>query len=195
MGMSAIATLMAEPSQKMMIEDGRQLRDSFGSFATGVVIVTATCRGERIGSTISSFNSVSLNPPLVSFCIARNAKAIDIWRETASFAVSVLAHDQAELSTRFARSLGDKWTGVSTRRATCIDAELIDGALMWFECETYARYDGGDHIVILGRVVEAMRNASATSAPLLFFGGAYRHLAARTQDEPILPDAMWPHAW
>lgn len=186
---------MHDPFDPVSIEDGRQLRDSFGSFATGVVIVTTSHAGEHIGATVSSFNSVSLSPPLVSFCIARSAKAADIWNIVDTFAVSVLANSQADLSTRFARSLGDKWTGVSIRPARLIDAPLIDGALTWFECETFARFDGGDHVVIVGRVVGATRNRAAGSGPLLFFGGAYRHLAPRTEEEPVLPDAMWPHGW
>lgn len=194
MSMSAPANVIDEPLETFSIEDVRQLRDSFGSFATGVVIVTTSHAGEHIGATVSSFNSVSLSPPLVSFCIARNAKAVNIWNTVDAFAVSVLANNQADLSTRFARSHGDKWSGVSKRQAKHVDAPLIDGALMWFECQTYARYDGGDHVVVLGRVVEATRSRVA-AAPLVFFGGTYRHLAPRTQDEPVLPDAMWPHGW
>ncbi|WP_187968465.1 flavin reductase family protein [Aquibium microcysteis] len=175
------------------IDDTRQLRDAFGRFTTGIVIVTTDVGGERIGATVSSFNSVSLAPPLVSFCIARNARAMAAWETAPGFAVSVLSRTQSHLSTQFARSLGDKWSGVGTRPASCVDAPLIEGALMWFECETYARYDGGDHLIILGRVVAA--EAGRSVEPLLFFGGAYRHLAPRMEHEHVSRDDMWLHAW
>lgn len=180
--------------EHLSVDSARILRDAFGTFATGVVIVTANHAGERLGATVSSFNSVSLDPPLISFSIARNAKAVHGWNNVNQFAVSVLAQSQADLSTRFARSLGDKWTGVSTFLAGSIDARLISGALLWFECEVYNRYDGGDHIMILGRVVAAMRNSEA-AAPLLFFGGAYRSVAPHTQGDRVPDEAMWLHGW
>lgn len=171
------------------------MRDAFGRFATGIVIVTTQWGGERIGATVSSFNSVSLSPPLVSFCIARSAHAIDVWENTPSFGISVLARDQAELSTRFARSLSDKWAGVATRPAARVPAPLIDGALMWLECQAYARYDGGDHVILLGRVVAATVNNHVAQEPLLFYGAAYRHLAPKTPQEKIPDNAMWLHGW
>ncbi|OJY38910.1 MAG: hypothetical protein BGP06_04820 [Rhizobiales bacterium 65-9] len=177
------------------MDDARQLRNAFGSFATGVAIVTALSAGERIGATVSSFNSVSLAPPLVSFSIARNAKAFQAWESAPTFGVSILSTAQADLSTRFARSLGDKWTGVSLLPASRIDAPLVDGALMWFECEAYGRHDGGDHLILIGRVLAARRNCSANPAPLVFFGGAYRHLAPPRGSEFLTQDAMWLHGW
>lgn len=177
------------------VHDPRELRSAFGSFATGVAIVTALHDGERIGATVSSFNSVSLAPPLVSFSIARDARAFHAWEATPTFGVSILSTDQADVSARFARSLGDKWTGVSLQPGCKVDAPLIDGAIMWFECETYGRHDGGDHIILIGRVLAARRNRAANPAPLVFFGGGYRHLAPPRGSEFLLQDAMWPHGW
>lgn len=177
------------------VHDTRELRNAFGSFATGVAIVTALHDGERIGATVSSFNSVSLTPPLISFSIARDAKAFHAWEGTPTFCASILSTEQADLSTRFARSLGDKWTGVSLLPGCKVDAPLIDGAIMWFECEAYGRHDGGDHLILIGRVLAARRNHAANPAPLVFFGGGYRHLAPPRDSEFLLQDAMWPHGW
>lgn len=192
---AAFPLFSGQPARAVDVSDGRQLRDAFSRFATGVVIVTTSFEGEKVGATISSFNTVSLAPPLISFCIARSSKALDIWNSTPGFAVNVLDSHQSELSTRFARSMGDKWTGVSTRRASTIEAPLIEGAVMWFECEVYARYDGGDHVILLGRVTAAEYGRTASPDPLLFFGGGYRHLAARKAEERSRDDAMWLHGW
>lgn len=195
--MNALATPVRQLDafEEHAVDDARQLRNAFGSFATGVAIVTALYEGERIGATVSSFNSVSLAPPLVSFSIARNAKAFQAWETTPTFCVSILSSDQADLSTRFARSLGDKWTGVSLLPAQTVDAPLIDGAIMWFECEAYGRHDGGDHLILIGRVLAARRNCAANPGPLVFFGGGYRHLAHPRGSEILLQEAMWPHGW
>ena len=81
----------------------REFRDALGLFATGVVVVTAEVDGVLLGSTVSSFNSVSLAPPLVLFSLARSARTLDLWLRAAHFGVTVLADDQVELSNRFAR--------------------------------------------------------------------------------------------
>lgn len=194
MALAALSAVPGQPDPAVDVADTRQLRDAFGHFATGIVIVTTQFGGERIGATVSSFNSVSLEPPLVSFCIARNARAIEAWASTPGFAVSVLARDQADLSTRFARSLGDKWSNVPTRPAAQIAAPLIQGAIAWFECETHARYDGGDHVIMLGRVLAASRPATH-GEPLLFFNGKYRHIAPQGPNDRQPENAMWYHAW
>nr|WP_292382937.1 flavin reductase family protein [Mesorhizobium sp.] len=199
--MPSISSLQASgPSHKrsgqpVTLEDGRELRNAFATFATGVAIVTTCFGDEMIGATVSSFNSVSLVPPLVSFSIARTARALEAWNATDRFGVSILARAQSELSSRFARSMADKWSGVEIREANVINVPLIGGALMWFECEVYARYDGGDHIILLGRVLAATRNSEAGTDPLLFHGGTYRHLAPPVGSETIPDNAMWPHGW
>jgi flavin reductase (DIM6/NTAB) family NADH-FMN oxidoreductase RutF len=171
----------------MKIQDGasgalssRELRDALGLFATGVAVVTATADGgERIGATISSFNAVSLEPPLVLFSMARGAKAFAAWRSVPAFAVNVLSQDQSATSTRFARSLGDKWDGVD-----CVEgstrAPLLSDSLVAFECVRHADHDGGDHLIIVGRVVAVRICPRAPALPLVFFASSYRRLAGES---------------
>lgn len=171
------------------------LRAALGMFATGVTIVTAESEGERIGATVSSFNSVSLDPPLVLFSIGRNAKAFPAWNSVKRFAVNVLGQSQRDLSSRFGRTQGDKWEGIQTRRGEASGAALLPGALAWFECETHSILDGGDHIIILGRVLTLTRHGGEAAQPLVFFGGGYRNLDARSRVEPLPSEHWWVYAW
>lgn len=151
-------------------------RRSLGCFATGVTIVTApTVEGPPIGMTVSSFNSVSLDPPLILFSIAHTARSLEELRRAPAFAVNVLAADQIELSNRFARPSDDKWVGIEFEPGHG-GAPLFPGSAGSFECEPYAVYDGGDHEIFVGRVLHHRADSEAT--PLLFHGGSYRELAA-----------------
>jgi flavin reductase (DIM6/NTAB) family NADH-FMN oxidoreductase RutF len=160
----------------------RELRNTLGMFATGVAIITTKYADQHIGATISSFNSISLNPPLVSFSIAREAKAFEPWSNTEHFCVSVLEESQIYLAKQFAQSLGDKWSGTECSPCGEIDAQMIEGALAWLECERYRLDDGGDHVTIIGRILKATRNPDGKKRPLVFFGGAFHGLAL---DVPI----------
>ncbi|WP_293795295.1 flavin reductase family protein [uncultured Bosea sp.] len=171
------------------------LRAALGMFATGVTIVTAESGGERIGATVSSFNSVSLDPPLVLFSVGRNAKAFAAWNSVERFAINVLDQSQRDLSSRFGRAQGDKWLGVKTLRGEASGAALLPGALAWFECETHRILDGGDHIIILGRVLTLTRHGGEAAQPLVFFGGSYRNLDAKTRVEPLPSEHWWVYAW
>lgn len=171
------------------------LRAALGLFATGVTIVTTEVGGERIGATVSSFNSVSLDPPLVLFSIGRNAKSFAAWNAVERFAINVLDQSQRELSSRFGRAQADKWDGVAIQDGTASGAALLPGALAWFECETHQIVDGGDHIVILGRVLALSRQGGEAAQPLVFFGGSYRNLDVRTRVEPLPSEHWWVYAW
>jgi flavin reductase (DIM6/NTAB) family NADH-FMN oxidoreductase RutF len=169
----------------------REFRDALGHFATGVAIITAKVDGTLLGTTVSSFNSVSLSPPLVLFSLAQSALARPLWLQATHFAVSVLREDQKELSNRFAKAGTDKWHDVSPEFGVS-GAPLLRGSLAVFECETYAVHDGGDHDIIIGKVQSFTRN---TGSPLVFHGGRYRSLH---QDRPLdtPPDAdVWLHGW
>jgi flavin reductase (DIM6/NTAB) family NADH-FMN oxidoreductase RutF len=171
----------------------RDFREALGLFGTGVVIATTrSASGERLGATISSFNSVSLDPPLILFSIARSAKAFAAWETTKAFAVNILSEEQTELSTRFAKPMADKWRDVTPHESRA-GVPLLPGALVWIECSAYAKYDGGDHLILVGEV-ETLRVTRRTGRPLLFFGGKYRRLEAEPIDTPS--DAgFWLHGW
>ena len=166
--------------------EDRAFRRALGEFATGVAVVTARGRGEElIGMTMSSFNSVSLDPPLVLFSIDRKARSLPAMLEAKGFAVNILARDQEQISNQFARALSDKWDQVKTSVGHA-EAPLIAGAMAHFECAPYANYDGGDHVIFVVRVIRHASRAEA-AAPLIFFRGRYRDLVDETEREPTWP--------
>jgi flavin reductase (DIM6/NTAB) family NADH-FMN oxidoreductase RutF len=175
--------------------DAREFRNALSHFATGVVVATANCHGQLLGTTISSFNSVSLFPPLVLFSIARSALGLDLWRAAESYGVTVLAEHQTELSNRFARSGLDKFAGLHFE-AMDNGAPLFADWLAYFECESYARHDGGDHEIFVGHVTSfRYRPQTELSRPLIFFKGKYRSMAS-TDNIQSPPDLdVWLHAW
>jgi len=153
----------------------KALRQTLGQFATGVVIVTTRSpTGEAVGLTINSFSSVSLEPPLILFSLAKTSFNHDNFVQAKSCAIHILAEEQRELSNRFARAGGDKWQGL-TSESGLHDAPLIAHALAQLVCVPYAQYEGGDHTIFVVEVKEH-RVQSGRAQPLLFFAGNYRSL-------------------
>jgi flavin reductase (DIM6/NTAB) family NADH-FMN oxidoreductase RutF len=180
----------------------RQFRDALGLFATGVVVITsagnAECsngnRNGYLGATISSFSSVSLDPPLILFSIGRHSKAFAAWRSVDHFAVNVLSENQSAISTRFARALIDKWDGVKMCPGLG-GVPLLSDALAWIECRSYAKHDGGDHLIIVGQVLSLTARSEVDARPLVFFRGKYRRLDVNPGISTP-PDAdQWLHGW
>jgi flavin reductase (DIM6/NTAB) family NADH-FMN oxidoreductase RutF len=164
--------------------DNRRFRDALGQFPTGVTIITtATPGGERLGMTISSFNSLSLDPPLVLFSIWREANSFASWRRAERYAINVLSENQEELSNKFARAKDEKWIGQTLLNGRT-GLPLLPNAVIAFECEAYGRHDGGDHEIFVGRVVELHENQAKRGHPLVFFGGQYRRLSAVEANAP-----------
>lgn len=165
--------------------DTRAFRQALGQFATGVAVITAQGGdGHALGMTMSSFNSVSVDPPLILFSIDRKAFSLPAMLDARGYAVNILGRDQEHLSNKFARALGDKWSAVEHTLGHEA-APLIAGALAHFECVPYAHYDGGDHVIFVGRVVKF--TAYPHHEPLIFFRGAYRSLAGaeRSPEWPL----------
>ena len=155
--------------------DTLSFRRSLGMFATGVTVVTArTAEGRRIGLTVNSFNSVSLDPPLIVWSLARHLPIAGEFLACSHYAINVLAADQLAVSQRFASREADKFLGIPCREGVT-GAPLIDDCCAWFECRNGVRHDGGDHILFLGEV-EAF--CKGEGLPLLYFGGRYRWLDA-----------------
>jgi flavin reductase (DIM6/NTAB) family NADH-FMN oxidoreductase RutF len=151
------------------------LRDALGNFPTGVAVVTAAGDdGALFGVTVSSFNSVSLNPPLVLFSLSRQLLSLEGILRAEAFAINFLRDDQEHLSARFAIALTDKWLGVEFRFGHTGSPILIP-ALAVLECRPYAQYDGGDHVIVVGRVTDV--EADSARRPLVFFRGAYHTLS------------------
>ncbi len=174
--------------------DARRFRDALGQFPTGIVVVTANApSGERIGMTVSSFNSVSLDPPLVLFSVLRRANSFAAWQSVTRYAVNVLSEEQEELSNRFARPMGDKWIGLPPLRGET-GLPILPNALATFECEAHARHDGGDHEIFVGRVVALRENLAKRGRPLVFFDGRYRRLAT-TDAGHVAAEGVFLHGW
>ncbi len=153
----------------------RTLRDVLGSFPTGVAVVTAAgITGESYGITVNSFNSVSLDPPLVLFSLSRRLLSLDGILRAGAFAINFLRDDQAHLSARFASALSDKWTGVEFRSGANGSPVLVP-TLAVLECHPYAHYDGGDHVIVVGRVTSVEMDSGRH--PLVFFRGRYHTLS------------------
>lgn len=172
----ALAAAGAPPPAPTDTFDPRAFRQALGHFATGVAIVTArTSQGESVGMTMSSFNSVSLDPPLVLFSVAKSAYSLPAMQQARGFGINILSQDQQHLSNRFARALDDKWQDVD-HTPGAHDAPLISGAIAHFECEPFARHDGGDHEIFLARVLRF--SAPGLGDPLIFFRGRYHALAS-----------------
>jgi flavin reductase (DIM6/NTAB) family NADH-FMN oxidoreductase RutF len=174
--------------------DAQRLRNALGQFPTGVTIITTVTSGdERLGMTVSSFNSLSLDPPLILFSIHRRAHSFPAWQQVTRYAVNILSESQEELSNRFATSKGDKWAGLTTRSGKT-GVPLMPNAVVTFECEPYGRYDGGDHEIFVGRVVELHENMAKRGQPLVFSGGRYRQLVAGAAHAPP-SDAHILYGW
>jgi len=154
--------------------DPREFRQALGCFATGITVVTTASReAGMIGITANSFNSVSLDPPLVLFSLDRRAYSLAAFHSAGHFAINVLSESQRPLSVIFATPLIDKWDNVHYELWDT-GCPILTDTLANFECKTQHIYDGGDHLIFVGRV-QKMRFAR-DGAPLLFFRGGYRHL-------------------
>lgn len=148
---------------------------ALAQFATGVVIVSAADpMGEPVGLTVNSFNSVSLDPPLVLFSVARTAFSLPVLARAEGYSISVLSSAHEGLSRRFGTTLGERKWAATPYVLGRFDAPLIEGALARFECRPYAVYDGGDHIIFVGRVVTF--EMDERRRPLLFFRRGYHGL-------------------
>lgn len=153
----------------------KEFRQALGHFATGVTIITAqSVEGEApIGVTANSFTSVSMQPPLILVSLAKSLRSLNIILSASTFAVNVLPREQAHLSSRFARPGEAKWAGV-TRDDGLRGTPLVAGRMAHFECRRWANYDGGDHIILVGEVLDYQ--AQSDSEPLIFYCGSYHRL-------------------
>ncbi|GAB5449737.1 MAG: flavin reductase family protein [Halioglobus sp.] len=152
----------------------RELRDALGRFTTGVcLITTVTQQRTPLAMTANSFSSVSLDPPLVLWSLQENSDVYDVFAGARYFNINVLALEQQALSTQYARKGQHEIERAHYRDGKC-GAPVIRDALVNFECEQEATYDGGDHLIIVGRVLDVQQRPSGD--PLLFFSGGYREI-------------------
>jgi 3-hydroxy-9,10-secoandrosta-1,3,5(10)-triene-9,17-dione monooxygenase reductase component len=160
------------------VVDPHVMRDVLGHFASGVTVVTATTPDGPIGFTCQSFSSLSLDPPLVAFAPARTSSTWPRLREAGRFCVNVLSEEQSDLSQAFARSGTDKFAGVSWAPSPH-GSPVLDGVVAWIDGELWAEYDGGDHTIVVARVLDL--GADPARRPLVFHRGNYGLQAALEQ--------------
>lgn len=158
-----------------MIEETR-FRQTMGHFVTGVAVAaTRLPDGSLVGLTCNSLASVSLDPPLVLFCVDRQAASRSALLESGAFALSLLSHRDQALSTRFAAEAADlRFEGLALREAVT-GSPILESALAWLDCTLWKTVEAGDHTVIFGRVEAG--GFQEDGAPLVFFRGRYGTLA------------------
>jgi len=155
--------------------DKRVLRDALGLFVTGVTVITTKgIDGKPTGLTANSFNSVSLDPPLVLWSIGAHSKSLPAFAAANHFAVHILGENQIELSQRFAQSGIDKFASLPITEGIG-DVPLLEGCAARLECSIYDRHAAGDHVIYLGEVQRLVHNQNAR--PLVYHGGQYAELA------------------
>ena len=158
------------------MNEHRALRNAFGQFGTGVVIITiAGPQRSTLGLTVNSFSSVSLDPPLVSWCLASDSDMMTLFADTNRFCVNILSAEQEELSNDMARPGTHKLEPNHIETSASGDKRIL-GALAHFDCRVHERIEAGDHIIYIGYVEDA-DCASTQNAPLLYFRGGYAGLA------------------
>ncbi|MFT4521074.1 MAG: flavin reductase (DIM6/NTAB) family NADH-FMN oxidoreductase RutF [Halioglobus sp.] len=155
--------------------DGRELRDALGRFATGVCVITAVSKdNQAVGMTANSFSSVSLDPPLVLWSLQNNSDVYDTFAGPKHFAINVLSSEQQDHSNQYAKK-GQHELDPEHFSAGTHGSPIMHNALVSFECELEATHQGGDHLIIVGRVKEMQGRTDGE--PLLFYSGGYRQLS------------------
>jgi flavin reductase (DIM6/NTAB) family NADH-FMN oxidoreductase RutF len=159
--------------------DTADFRAVLGRFSTGITVVTSLQDGVPHAMTASAFTSVSLDPPLVLVCVDKGVRMHDAMLTCGEWAASVLTSAQRDLAERFARSGRDLFTqfdGVPTIEAPKTGCSVIEGALSWLECRTWATYDGGDHTIVVGEVLSLAVDEEAGPDALVYWRGGYGSL-------------------
>ena len=183
-----------------------EFRKAMGLYPTGVTVVSGTTPdGEALGMTVNSFASVSLEPPLISFNLAKNVRSLEAFRSLTAFAVNLLREDQTEESRRFAQVGADKWEDIGHRSGETA-SPILEPNIAVFECEPYAFHEAGDHVIVVGRVLRF--KTSEEVAPLVFFRGSYcgvvlspRRIVETTLDRESTDAERWeelsqvPQGW
>jgi flavin reductase (DIM6/NTAB) family NADH-FMN oxidoreductase RutF len=163
-----------------------EFRRALAQFATGVTIVTTRSpEGVPVGLTVNSFNSVSLDPPLILWSLARKAASLPAFRASARYAVNMLAADQLDTAKRFATRGAERFGAIPWAAGTD-DVPIIDGCVAWLIASNRSQYDEGDHVILVGEVIEF---GAPGGEPLIFHDG--RYIASATE-EPLPRELQTP---
>jgi 3-hydroxy-9,10-secoandrosta-1,3,5(10)-triene-9,17-dione monooxygenase reductase component len=160
--------------------DSAHFRRVLGHFPTGVVAISAIDQNEPVGLTVGSFTSVSLEPPMIGFFPSKSSTSWPRIERAGSFVANVLAEHQEEVSRAFAVSGGNKFGQFVWRRGAT-GAPVLDGVAAWIECDVVDVVAAGDHLFVLGRVLDLA--VAGDRRPLVFFQGGYARLSGRAHEE------------
>ncbi len=172
-----MTTSANSPAANSPALDPRDFRNALSMFATGVTIITTrTASGEPVGITANSFNSVSLDPPMVLWSLAKNAYSLPIFQQAKEWNVHILSNEQEALSNKFAKKGEDKFAGITLDQGVT-PSPLLPGCSARFQCRTMFEYEGGDHIIFVGEVVAYDQTPTP---PLLYLSGNYALATKKT---------------
>jgi len=164
-----------QPEEEVLRPDGDLFRRVMGQFATGVTIITASEGDEPAGVAANSFTSVSLDPPLVLFCVARTSSTWPRIERARKFAVNILGEHQEDLCRLFATKGADRF-GHTPWHLGVGGSPVLDDCIAYIDCEFWNEYDGGDHIIVVGRVLDL--GVPKDGGPLVFYQGKYGRFSA-----------------
>jgi flavin reductase (DIM6/NTAB) family NADH-FMN oxidoreductase RutF len=159
--------------EELLVPDDKQFRSVLGHFATGVTIITAMDRDEPVGMAANSFTSLSLDPPLILFCVAHTSSTWPRIESAGMFAVNILGEEGEALCQLFATKGADRF-GATPWRVGVSGAPVLEEAIAYLDCRFEAEYPGGDHKIIVGRVLDL--DVREGARPLLFYKGGYERM-------------------
>ncbi len=154
--------------------DQAHYRQVLGHFPTGVTVVAGVADGEPVGLAVGSFFSISIEPPLVGFCVGTSSNSWKAMEPSGSFCINILGADQEDICRVFATSGDDKFSTIGWTKSES-GSPLIKDVLAWIDCDLETVHDGGDHHIVVGRV--RGMDVGHEGAPLVFFRGGYANLA------------------
>ncbi|XVN43094.1 MAG: flavin reductase family protein [Candidatus Rickettsia vulgarisii] len=154
--------------------NSEQFKRALGHLPTGVTVIATNYNSKLYGLTVSSFTSVSLQPSLVLFCIDQNSSSVEAFSNNKFFAVSILADNQIDISEHFAKPQFDKFIDIEYHIGKDSNCPLIDGAVCYIECKKFNQYNAGDHIIVIGEVMNTIVDDS--NKPLAYCLREYREL-------------------
>jgi len=166
-----MAVLPKEQAVKDLAPEPADFRKAMGSFAAGVTVVTTCHEGRLVGTTVSAFSAVSLDPPLVMVCLKRDSRTLAAVGLAGVFCVNILSAEQGDLAHRFARSGADDRFALTAVEAGACGAPVLVECSAAVECQLHAVHDGGDHEILIGRVVRVA--VDEAKAPLVYVRGGF----------------------
>lgn len=148
-----------------------EFKKAVGCFPTGVSVISTAHRDKLWGFTANSFVSVSLDPPLISFCLSKGSRSFTAFKEVKNFGVSILSNDQGDIAKNFAQKKVDKFSNVNYIISELSKSPLIVGATCFLECAKYEQFSCGDHDIFIGKVISTKIDDS--KSPIVYFAKSY----------------------